>query len=194
MKRPNAILHMTGYGLFYGLGILYVGFLMFFLWLGINDTKPEELSLQFSIVAAFLFGSLFGTLPGLVIGFIEGCILWSLTRTFELPMSKTKFENKRKYAMKFIGCFAFIAMLFLMGLLYDDSMVALLFIVIPSFLAAAEGAYAVHRYMLKLRAWANVGKVKNDHKLKNQLTDTDFRQNGVPLTNEAESQRDSLTS
>jgi hypothetical protein len=60
-------------------------------------------------------------------------------------------------------------------------------------IATGASMYAVQRYMLKLYKWGNIDKVKNVHKPKNHLTDTDIAEDDL-LTSESEVQVNKLKS
>ncbi|MDQ7027850.1 MAG: hypothetical protein Q9P01_22335 [Anaerolineae bacterium] len=182
MKKPSAVLHMTGYGLVYGflLAMLYTW--SFVIVLGGTGGADWE-----AIVFTLPFGLLFGALPGAVMGFIEGWILRYKTRDIQIPLNQTDWSNTRKSARKTIGGLTFLLMFGLLSLLFGG-WTNFLLTTIPAAIAGGAAAYAVNRYMKKLRVWGNIGKMKNDYKTKNQLADTDSTNNAAHLTTETDSQ------
>ena len=201
MKKPNAVLHMMGYGLIYGwlLAMLYIwGYLLLTGLISSRLTRWNDIwdALGFAGYSAFIFGAL----PGIVFGFLTGWILWFVTRHLQPSPHENEYVHVWKRGLKTVGGFSFVAMVSLLILLFGDlfryspSLFPwMVLTILPAFIAAGTAMYAVHRYMLRLWAWANVGKAKNDHKLKNQLVYDDVGQDALLIT-KAESQQDSLTS
>ena len=169
MRKPNAILHMTSYGLIYGLllGMLFVWFILMNAN-RVDGTMPWDVLLQ-AVLGTANLAFVFGALPGAVMGFIEGWILWFLTRNVQLPIIESEIATRRNVVFGVMGGLTFLGMYALISLL-SGGYVGLLTIM-PPVIAAFAAIYAVHRYFLKLRAWGNVGKVKNKakHSLTNQL-------------------------
>jgi hypothetical protein len=169
MQKPNAILHMTGYGLIYGLllAMLYIWGFFLVTSLGAEMAWQELLSM---VMSTGYFAFIFGGLPGAVLGLVEGWMLWYLTRSIQLPLLEAEIATRRKVALGVMGGITFVSMAGLLAFLFGF----LTFLIIaPPFIAAFAAMYAVHRYFLKLRAWGNIGKAKNKakHSLTNQLAD-----------------------
>jgi hypothetical protein len=169
MQKPNAILHMTGYGLVYGLllGMLYIWGIFMLTSTGGTDLQLRDIFSMVMGTAYFAF--IFGALPGAVMGFVEGWMLWFLTRNMQLPITEAEIAARRKVALGVMGGLTFLGMGALLLLMFGNFLSLL--IITPPFVAAAAAVYAVHRYFLKLRAWGSIGKAKNKekHGLKNQL-------------------------
>ena len=168
MKKPNAVLHMMGYGLIYGWLLAMLFIMVIVLLEERNGGTMWYLSLKEFSVFGYLAFTL-GAIPGVVLGFIEGWILWLFTRRVKPPVNAEQLEGIRILTTTIIGVLTFAGMASVLLLLFSFGTLASFFILTPATLAGGAAAYAVHRYILKLRAWANVGKAKNDHKLKNQL-------------------------
>src|SRR5688572_21446434 len=162
MQKPNAILHMTGYGIIYGLllGMLYIWGIFMLTSTGGTDLQLRDIFSMVMGTAYFAF--IFGALPGAVMGFIEGWMLWFLTRNLQLPITEAEIVARRKVALGVMGGLTFLGMGALLLLMFGNFIS--LFIITPPFVAAAAAVYAVHRYFLKLRAWGSVGKTKNKAK------------------------------
>jgi hypothetical protein len=192
MKKPNAVLHMMGYGLIYG-WLLAMLFIMLIAMLGErNGWTTWYVSLQeFSVSARLAF--IFGAVPGAIMGFIEGWILWLFTRHVKPQIHPEQLAGIRILTTTIIGVLTFAGMAGVLLLLFPGFMPLSPLIFIPPIIAGGAAAYAVHRYLLKLRKWVNIGKVKNDYKAKNQLAYDDMKHDNL-LTAESESQQDSLTS
>ena len=170
MRKPNAVLHMTSYGLIYGLllGMLYIW--GFFLLTSTGAGLPLR-QLLGMVMSTSYFALIFGGLPGAVMGFIEGWILWYLTRNMQMPITEAEIATRRKVAFGVMGGLTFVGMGALLTLMFGFESFVSILIIIPPFIAAFAAMYAVHRYFLKLRAWGSVGKAKNKakHSLTNQL-------------------------
>jgi hypothetical protein len=195
MRKPNAILHMTGYGLVYGLllAMLYIWGYLILIETGDFGSMGATLGV-IGFVGYFAF--LFGALPGGIMGFIEGWLLAFLTRDLQPPMSQEKYTSTRNLSLGIIGGLTFLGMTSLLTLLFglpslNDVFFWLIFTILPGLVAGGAAMYAVNRYMLKLRAWANIGKAKNDYKAKNQLADSDT-ESETPLATEDEAQVNQL--
>jgi hypothetical protein len=166
MQKPNAMLHMTGYGIIYGL-LLAMLFIWSILMLNMRGAGMPLPQLFGMVLSTAYFALIFGGLPGAIMGFIEGWILWFLTRNVQLPLTDAEVTSRRNIAFIAIGGLTFIGMGALLLALLGISFVT----TIPPFIAGAAAVYAVHRYFLKLRAWGSVGKAKNKakHAPANQL-------------------------
>jgi hypothetical protein len=191
MKKPGAVIHMTGYGLVYGLllAMLYIwGFLIVTnLSEGLNFGWNEIWgAVGFTAYFAFVFGAL----PGGAMGFIEGWILKFLTRDIQPPLEQDTYTGTRNLSFGIIGGLTFLGMASLLSVMFgaEDSLFSLVFIVLPAVVAGGASMYAVNRYMLKLRAWGSIGKAKHDHKIKNQLTYMDVADDDTSMVSESHSQ------
>ena len=183
MQKPNAILHMTGYGLIYGflLGMLYIW--AFFL-LSSSGGGGELFGM---VMGTAYFAFIFGALPGAVMGFIEGWILWFLTRNVQLPITDEAFDTQRNVAFGVMGGLTFVGMGALLLMMFGGFLNFL--IIAPPFIAAFAAIYAVHRYFLKLRTWgSSIGKAKNKAKqsLTNQLAYEDSDADKQSLVDESD--------
>ena len=152
MRKPNSLLHMTLYGFIYGLllAMLYIwGFLI------ISESGADVGTLFASAYFAFIFGAL----PGVVMGFVEGIILWFIVRGAPPLSDEATFKRTRNWAYGIVGSLTFLGMGAILMLLFGSQLAFLT--ILPPFIAAATALYAVRRYLLKLRAWDSVGKIKN---------------------------------
>jgi hypothetical protein len=188
MQKPNAILHMTGYGLVYGLllGMLYIWGI--FMLTSFGDGGLQLGNMVSMVMSTAYFAFIFGALPGAVMGFVEGWILWYLTRNVELPLTEAEIVSRRNTAFTVVGGLTFLGMGALLLLLFGGFLSML--IITPPFVAGAAAVYAVHRYFLKLRAWGSVGKAKNKakHAPTNQLAYDDAADDDSFLADEASKQ------
>jgi hypothetical protein len=160
MRKPNAILHMTVYGLIYGflLAMVYVWGVVMITgmgWLFRNQTDFFHMVLYTPFV--------WGALPGAVFGFIGGWILWFLTWNIQLPFIEKEMAARQQVASWVIGGLACLGMGVVLTQLNMGSMAC--FLIPPPLIAAVTAAYAIDRYFLKLHAWGNIGKMKNKAKL-----------------------------
>jgi len=192
MQKPNAILHMTGYGLIYGLllAMLYIWSILLLASLGGGVSLGGSLSM---ILSTAYFALILGAIPGTIMGFVEGWLLWYLTRNIQLPITEAEIATRRKVALGVLGGLTFAGMLALFMNLFVNASFTVFMIppyVIPPFIAAAAAMYAVHRYFLKLQAWGSGGKAKNKakHAPTNQLADEDATDDDSVLTDEASKQ------
>jgi hypothetical protein len=193
MKKPNAVLHMMGYGLVYGWLLAMLFIMVIVLLEQRNGGTTWYVSLQeFSVSARLAF--IFGAVPGAIMGFIEGWILWLFTRHVKPQIHPEQLAGIRILTVSIIGALTFAGMAGVLLLLFPIVTLASLYILIPATLAGGAAAYAVHRYLLKLRTWANIGKTKNDYKAKNQLADTNFTYDESPVTAKDEAQVNELRS
>jgi hypothetical protein len=195
MRKPNAILHMTGYGLVYGLllAMLYIWGYLILIDTGDFGSMGATLGVL-GFVGFYSF--IFGAIPGGIMGFVEGWLLAFLTRDLQPPMSQEKYISTRNLSLGIIGGLTFLGMTSLLTLLFglpslNDFFFWMVFTILPALVAGGAAMYAVNRYMLKLRAWANVGKAKNDYKAKNQMAYTDT-ESETPLSTEDEAQVNEL--
>jgi hypothetical protein len=184
MQKPNAILHMTVYGLIFGflLAMLYIwGVLMIFGmgWLF------ENWSDFFSIVLYTPF--LWGALPGAAFGFIGGLLLWFLTRNMPIPFSDKEMAVRQRVASYGAGGLVFLGMVFV---LTQVGLATTCLILPPPVIAAVAATYGVDRYFIKLRAWGSVGKAKNKakHSPTNQLAYDYAADDDALLTDESHQQ------
>jgi hypothetical protein len=188
MQKPNAVLHMTGYGLVYGLllGMLYIWGIFMLTSFGDGGLQLGDLFSMVMSTAYFAF--IFGALPGAVMGFVEGWMLWLLTRNVQLPITEAEIAARRKVAFGVIGGLTFLGMGALLLLIFG-SLLSML-IITPPFVAGAAAVYAVHRYFLKLRAWGSIGKAKNKakHAPTNQLAYEDAADDDALLADESHQQ------
>jgi hypothetical protein len=185
MQKPNAILHMTGYGIIYGL-LLAMLFIWSILMLNMRGAGMPLPQLFGMVLSTAYFALIFGGLPGAVMGFVEGWILWFLTRSVRLPITEAEVTSRRNTAFIAIGGLTFIGMGALLLALLGISFVT----IIPPFIAGAAAVYAVHRYFLKLRTWGSVGKAKNKakHAPTNQLSYEDAADDDALLADESHQQ------
>jgi hypothetical protein len=185
MQKPNAILHMTGYGIIYGL-LLAMLFIWSILMLNMRGAGMPLPQLFGMVLSTAYFALIFGGLPGAVMGFVEGWILWFLTRNVRLPITEAEVTSRRNTAFIAIGGLTFIGMGALLLSLLGISFVT----IIPPFIAGAAAVYAVHRYFLKLRTWGSAGKAKNKakHAPTNQLSYEDAADDDALLADESHQQ------
>jgi hypothetical protein len=166
---------------------------MLYIWAIFMLTSFGDGGLQLADLFSMVMGTayfafLFGALPGAVMGFVEGWMLWYLTRNVELPISEAEVVARRKVAFGVVGGLTFLGMGALLLLLFGSFLS--LWVITPPFVAGAAAVYAVHRYFLKLRAWGSIGKAKNKakHAPTNQLAYEDATDDDALLTDESPQQ------
>src|SRR5262245_28434817 len=124
MRKPNAILHMMGYGFVYGLLLA-----MLFFWgvmlVGLGwpwDQLPTLQVVLPSLVGAFVLSAV----PGAMLGFIEGWILWFLTRNMRLPLTEAEITIRHNIASGVIGSLTFLGIYALVTWLFGGYLSLLL--------------------------------------------------------------------
>jgi hypothetical protein len=191
MKKPNAISHMTTAGFTYGwlLAMLYIG--GFLLLIGLVDGVPIGFSQIFGAgIFKIYSGIIIGGIPGGALGLFEGFSLWFFSIEIEIPRNQKQINMRRFVASILIGILTGVVMAYItlpLAAEFTTSSSDMFWLSLPIPMAICASVYAVHRYMLKLSAWANMGKMKNEHKLKHQLSDTDLSDD-ISLSMEAQAQ------
>jgi hypothetical protein len=170
MKKPNAVLHMAGYGLAYGFMLVMLYSLVFLVLLSnFFDDTGRSIDLD-EIVSKIGWTSwqafLWGALPGGAIGFVEGWLLWLLTWDIQPPLSQHKYASAHDMAQDMIGGLTVLgaASLFFILATPPASRNVWHWVVFlcPSIVPGGVAVFAVHRYMLKLRTWAKDEKIKTN--------------------------------
>ncbi len=165
-KRPNSVLHMVLWGIGGGF-ILVPAYVVLFIDIvdliccGGNDLNGLRLLSQPEL---WNWTLLFGVIPGGLIGAILGLNLWNIMRKLDKPLTRDKILDNRSEV--YVSSFVFtIIISFIIVVILDEISV---FSSIPPFLVAIFATYAAHRYMFRLRLWA-----EKSSKSKSKNTDID---------------------
>jgi MFS family permease len=196
MRKPSAVKHMTSYG--FVAGILLP---MMFWWIGMAIGREgidlSRILRSFAVSAYMAF--FIGAVPGTILGFIGGYILHFMTKHIDPHFHINHYRKIRTQALIVVGGFTLLGMSLLVfsvsWLLQVEGLWRPLRDIrwlptppIPIY--ALVAIYSVHRYFLKLRAWGNVGKMKNKakHAPTNQLEYDDAADDDAFLADESPQQ------
>lgn len=178
-KRPNAIWHMTAWGVGSGFILALSYIVIVFDILSWADGGFNSLGLIFSPFIWF-YSFIFGGIPGAIMGIIVGFALWRMMRHVPIPFTKADMIAKRPRVYTVIGgltmLLSLLLILFFFGGGLFGSFFDFLFLGIPPIIATIAATYAAHRYMFRLRLWSggietHKSKAKNDAVAASRLTD-----------------------
>jgi hypothetical protein len=202
-QKPNPVLHMLLWGFGSGtvLALLYIVFC-----LSLGTTSFMDTLLMFVQPFAWLIALQYGGITGTGLGLVTGVVLWSLSRSFQLPFSRAEMQAQRYKVYAIISTQTIISGFVIITLFFWPTLFTYgwgipiggtapfpLAFFFPPFIAGVAAAYAAHRYMFRLWLWSEKQyklekeKVKNIERMIDHLHDK-AKNEELAVEDEAEGQ------
>lgn len=171
-NRPNAIIHMTLWGVIAGfiLAIIYFNILFFIIFYNSREFYYPSLLFDIPLLEWIRTGVTFGLVPSLVVGFLNGLFHHRIVRT--IAISSPKFDVLLKRNPIYLTSFILTTFLTIIvfSLFYYPYILAYALLTMPfSVIAGFIGLFASYHYLRRLQHWSE-SQYARKSKTKNEAT------------------------